>query len=309
MNSNPQSSVRADGLQSPAGLKKAVQSFWNDHPCGAKFAGEPSGSRDFFTAVEKHRYAAEPHIKEMAGFDRVMGKRVLEIGCGLGTDGAQFAAAGAEYVGMDLSAASICLARRNLQLRKLPANWLVSDAESLPFPDGTFDCVYSCGVLHHTPALPRAIAEIHRVLRVGGRATVMMYHKSSLNYYFGILFLRRLGALLLASDSGTRLAQRLSGHSIEHLRQHARGLRTSPWSYLRGQTWLNNNTDGVGNPLSRVLTRREVARLFDKFSVVRTAVRFLHAEWIPLGNRLLTGRVEQALGRRFGWHLYVVADK
>jgi len=312
MNSNPRSSpqVEAPDTQArSAGLKSAVQSFWNAHPCGAKFAGKPVGSRDFFLEVEKHRYALEPHIKEMAGFDRTGGKRVLEIGCGLGTDAAQFAGAGAAYVGMDLSSASIGLASRNLQLRNLPAQWLVSDAESLPFPDDTFDCVYSNGVLHHTPDLPLAVAEIYRVLRPGGRATVMMYHKSSINYYFGILFLRRLGALLLASDFGTRVAQRLSGDSIEHLREHARSLRSLGWAYLRGQAWLNNNTDGVGNPLSRALTRREVTRLFAKFSVVRTAVRFLHAEWIPLGNRILTGKLGQALGLRFGWHLYVVADK
>ncbi len=245
----------------------------------------------------------------MADFDRANGKRVLEIGCGVGTDGAQFAKAGADYVGMDLSPASVRLARSNLQQRKLPASWLVSDAEALPFADATFDSIYSFGVLHHTPDLPRAVAEIHRVLRPGGRATVMVYNKYSLNYYLGILFLRRLGALLLANDFGTRVARRLSGDDVAHLQGHARGLRTQRWRYLRGSAWLNNNTDGIGNPLSRVLTRREVTSLFTQFSVVRTAVRFLHAEWIPLGNKILPHRLQQALGARFGWHLYVVAEK
>ena len=290
-------------------LKGAVQSFWNAHPCGAKFTGQEQGTGGFFRAVEEHRYRLEPHIQEMAAFDRATGKWVLEIGCGLGTDGAQFVKAGAQYVGMDLSPASVILARKNLQLQDLPANWLISDAESLPFPDGAFDVVYSNGVLHHTPNPPAAVAEIYRILRPGGRAIVMVYHKTSINYYLGILFLRRLGALLLTTEFGVRLAHRLSGDSIEHLREHSQGFRQRRWSYLRGQMWLNNNTDGVGNPLSRVFTRNDMTRLFARFSRVRTEVRFLHCEWIPLGRKILTGKLEQALGRRSGWHLYVVAEK
>jgi len=182
-----------------AALKKSVQSFWNAHPCGAKFAGHEPGTLPFFRAVEEHRYALEPHIREMASFTDAAGKRVLEIGCGLGTDGAQFAKAGADYVGMDLSEASVNLAKENLRLRNLPACWLVSDAESLPFADDTFDLVYSNGVLHHTPDLPAAVAEIHRILRPRGRAIVMMYHKASLNYYVGIQFLRRMSSSRMSS--------------------------------------------------------------------------------------------------------------
>jgi SAM-dependent methyltransferase len=301
------------GLGAPAAerpeIKRAVQSFWNVHPCGAKFTTYQPGTPEFFRAVEEHRYRLEPHISEMAAFREAKGKRVLEIGCGLGTDGAQFAQAGANYVGMDLSAASVVLAGRNLQQRGVPANCLVSDAEALPFADCTFDVVYSHGVLHHTPNLPAAVAEVHRVLRPGGRAIVMMYHKASLNYYLGILFLRRLGALLLSTDFGIGLGQRLSGDSLEHLRQHAERFREQRWRYLRGQAWLNNNTDGVGNPLSRVLTRHEITELFRRFSRVRTAVRFLHMEWVPLARQILRGKMQEMLGRRWGWHLYVVADK
>jgi SAM-dependent methyltransferase len=288
-------------------IKKEVQSYWNDRPCGAKFTDYEPGTREFFRAVEEHRYRLEPHIREMAGFGETKGKRVLEIGCGLGTDGAQFAQAGANYVGMDLSA--VGLAKRNLQQRELPANCLVSDAEALPFADGSFDIVYSHGVLHHTPNLPAAVAEVYRVLRPGGRAIVMMYHRAALNYYGGILFLRRLGALLLSTDVGVRLGHRLSGDSVEHLRQHAERFRQQRWQYLRGDVWLNNNTDGVGNPLSRVLTRREISELFRRFSRVRTSVRFLHMEWVPVLRKLLRGKAGEMLGRRWGWHLYVVADK
>lgn len=291
-------------------LKGAIQSFWDAHPCGAKFAGQQQENQSFFfRAVEEHRYLQEPHIREMAAFGDASGKQVLEIGCGLGTDGAQFARAGARYVGVDLSPASVMLARKNLELQHLPADLLVSDAECLPFPDAAFDVVYSNGVLHHTPNLPAAVAEIHRILRPGGRAIVMVYHKASINYYLGILFLRRLGVLLLTTEFGLRLAHRLSGDNIEHLREHSQRFRRERWSYLRGQIWLNNNTDGVGNPLSCVFTRDDMQRLFARFSRVRTETRFLHCEWVPLARKILTGKLERAVGRRWGWHLYVVAQK
>jgi ubiquinone/menaquinone biosynthesis C-methylase UbiE len=289
-------------------LKKAVQSFWNARPCGSKFADQQFGSPEFFQAIERHRYTLEPHTAEMAAFEQARGKRVLEIGCGLGTDGARFAQAGADYIGLDLSPVSLHWARENVQQRHLPARWLLADAESLPFPDATFDLVYSSGVLHHTPDFAAAVAEIHRVLRPGGRAVVMTYHRHSLNYYVGIQFLRRLGAMLLTTNAGIRVAARLSGGSIDHLREHSNRLRQLRWSYLSGQTWLNSNTDGVGNPLSRVFTRREMQRYFGRFARLQTQVRFLHAESIPV-LRNLSGGLASALAHRWGWHLYVLAEK
>src|SRR4051812_20296668 len=65
-------------------LKERVRAFWQEHPCGTKFANAEMGSRAFFEAVEEHRYRTEWHIPEAAGFDKAKGLRVLEIGCGLG---------------------------------------------------------------------------------------------------------------------------------------------------------------------------------------------------------------------------------
>ena len=289
-------------------LKKEVQSFWDSQPCGTKFTRHGWGTPDFFRSLEEHRYRLEPHIAELAAFPATLGKRVLEIGCGLGTDGVQFAKAGASYVGLDLSLRSVPLAKKNFEWQDLSASLLVSDAESLPIRDDSVDVVYSHGVLHHTPRVQEAVNEIHRVLRPGGLAVVMLYHRSSFNYYVGILFLRRLGALLLYSDWGVQLLHRLTGDRLAHLQEHSRRLRAQGWRYLMGGAWLNNNTDGVGNPLSRVFTRKEVSRLFGQFSRVRTQVRFLHMEWFPLFGKLLPRSTDLALGKVLGWHLYVLAE-
>src|SRR5215510_9519318 len=140
-----------------AQLKSRVRAFWQAHPCGTKFSDADMGTREFFARVEAHRYAKEWHIPDAADFAAANGLRVLEIGCGLGTDGVQFALAGADYTGVDLTDAAIDLARQNFEQRGLQGKFKVADAEKLDFADDSFDIVYSHGVLHHTPDIAVAV--------------------------------------------------------------------------------------------------------------------------------------------------------
>jgi ubiquinone/menaquinone biosynthesis C-methylase UbiE len=158
-----------------AELKSQVRNFWNRTPCGSWDATAPEGTREYFDQVETRRYELEPFIKRYADFESTRGRSVLEIGVGLGTDHVQFARAGADLHGVDLTERSIELTARRLALEGLPSDLRVADAESLPFPDDSFEVVYSWGVLHHSPDTPRAVAEAVRVLRPGGRICVMVY--------------------------------------------------------------------------------------------------------------------------------------
>src|SRR6267142_4339953 len=137
--------------ESNAQLKERVRAFWQEHPCGTKFADASPGSRRFYELVEEHRYQKEWHIPAAADFSNTRGKKVLEIGCGLGTDGAQFALAAADYTEIDPTDAALDLARRRFDLFNLPGAFRTADAENLDFPDESFYVVYSHGVLHHTP--------------------------------------------------------------------------------------------------------------------------------------------------------------
>ena len=202
-------------------LKDRVREFWQEHPCGTKFADAQPGSRRFYELVEEHRYKKEWHIPTAAGFAHSKNLRVLEVGCGLGTDGAQFAEAGADYTGIDLTQAAVDLAKRRFELFDLPGTFRVADAEGLDFPDNTFDLVYSHGVLHHTPDTAGAVREIHRVLRPGGRAVVMLYHRDSYNYRVNISMLRRTGVHLLRWNAGVKLVHLLTGEPEDALREHA----------------------------------------------------------------------------------------
>src|SRR5438309_4220848 len=296
--------------QKPANeeLKERVRTFWQAHPCGTKFTDAEISTREFYERVEAHRYEKEWHIPEAADFASAKDLRVLEIGCGMGTDGAQFAQAGADYTGVDLTDAAIELARKRFELSGLPGNFQVADAENLEFPDESFDVVYSHGVLHHTPDTARAVREIHRVLKPGGRAIVMLYHRGSYNYRVGIRMLRRAGAGLLRTEGGIRIVNRLTGEPVESLREHAASLRNANGNFSSAEL-LNQSTDGAGNPLARVYSRREARELFKDFRTIELRAYFLNKRFIPLLGNLLPRSIESALASRWGWHLWIYARK
>lgn len=173
--------------------KRAVQEFWNASPCGTAGVSRPQDTKEFFEEIERRRYELEPFIFEYAEFARWKGKKILEVGCGTGTDLLQFLRAGADAYGIDLSGRSVTLARKRLSLSSFETRrLLLGDAENLPFPANSFDLVYSWGVLHHTPDTVKAVEEIYRVVRPGGAICIMLYHKwslVSLQFYirFGLL--------------------------------------------------------------------------------------------------------------------------
>ncbi len=290
-------------------LKERVRAFWQANPCGVKFTDAAPGTRRFYELVEVHRYTSEWHIPIAADFVSAGGLKVLEIGCGLGTDGAQFAKAGADYTGVDLTEAAVDLARKRFELFGLSGKFQTADAENLDFADESFDLVYSHGVLHHTPDTEKAIKEIHRVLRPGGRAMVMLYHRGSYNYRINISVLRRGGAQLLNWEPGIKLVHRITGEPLDSLREHATLVRAEKESYRRPQEFLNRNTDGAGNPLARVYSRPEARELFKDFSEVILKTYFLNKRWLPLVGKLLPRSFESRLASRWGWHLWIYAKK
>lgn len=294
--------------QANSQLKERVRAFWQEHPCGTKYADAQPGSREFYESVEAHRYEKEWHIPAAAGFANSRGLDVLEIGCGLGTDGAQFAKAGANYTGVDLTEAAVDLARRRFHLFNLPGTFRVADAEQLDFPDKSFDLVYSHGVLHHTPDTANAVREVHRVLRPGGRAVVMLYHRNSYNYRINISLLRRAGVYLLRWNAGLKAVRLFTGENEDSLREHAQQLRANS-QYLSADEFLNRNTDGAGNPLARVYSKPEARELFKHFADVKLQPYFLNKRWLPIFGPLLPRSLEAKLASRWGWHLWIYATK
>jgi ubiquinone/menaquinone biosynthesis C-methylase UbiE len=149
--------------------KEAVKRFWEDEACGERYGDEQ----------DRMRYELEPEIIPFADFPSGAGKRVLEIGVGMGADFVRWARAGALATGVDLTERAVGITRDRLGNEGLTADVRVADAERLPFADGEFDVVYSWGVLHHTPDLPAALREATRVLAPGGELKLMLYHRHS----------------------------------------------------------------------------------------------------------------------------------
>jgi ubiquinone/menaquinone biosynthesis C-methylase UbiE len=158
--------------------KEQVREFWEDASCGEELLLK-SRDREGFEQQAHERYRLEPFICEFARFEEWRDKKVLEIGVGLGADHQQFVEAGADTTGIDLTERAIELTSLRLSEFNLASNLRVADAESLDFDDGTFDLVYSWGVIHHSPETEQVVSEIYRVLRPGGSARVMIYHKHS----------------------------------------------------------------------------------------------------------------------------------
>jgi SAM-dependent methyltransferase len=279
-----------------AELKDRVRRFWDNQPCGVRHGQAEPGTREFFRTVETHRYAQEFHIADVGEFTEHSGERVLEIGGGLGTDGRQFARHGARYVDADLSRNSLTLARAGFRLERLPGSFTEADAEDLPFLSESFDLIYSHGVLHHTPDTQRAIHEVNRLLKPGGKAIVMLYARESLGY---------VAAHVLGRARLERLRRRMGRAAFNAFV----GLPDDHRGWIPTQIAVNNSTDGLGNPLSRFYTAGELRDMFQRFSSVALEKHYLPRHKVPLVGRRLPRSFAGWLGRRLGSYWYIKAVK
>ena len=160
--------------------KDAVRDFWNQASCGESLY-LISNDKEGYCAQAKARYRLEGWmIFPFARFHESTEKTVLDIGVGLGADHQQFAQAGAQLTGIDLTERAVDHTRCRLQAFGLHSDLSTGDAENLAFSDESFDVVYSWGVLHHSPDTGKAVREVFRVLRWGGVARIMIYHKWSM---------------------------------------------------------------------------------------------------------------------------------
>ena len=160
-----------------------VKAYWDARPCNIRHSTQPVGTREYFDEVEARKYRVESHIPAFAQFERWRGKKVLEVGCGIGTDTINFARAGAQVTAVELSEQSLAVARKRAEVFGLDGRirFVAGNAERLSeaLAPETFDLVYSFGVIHHTPFPERAVAEIRRYLGRHSEFRMMVYAKNS----------------------------------------------------------------------------------------------------------------------------------
>jgi SAM-dependent methyltransferase len=156
-----------------------VREYWNAHIHDLEITRHPVGSEGFFSDLDQYHFEKLHHLLRLVPFDGMAGKRVLEIGCGAGTDLVRFARGGAEVYGVDLAESAIELARRNFALQGLTAELRAANGEALPFGDDFFDLVYAHGVVQYTGSDRRLVDEARRVVKPGGTVIVQVYNRRS----------------------------------------------------------------------------------------------------------------------------------
>ena len=265
-----------------------VQEYWNRRPCNIRHSTKPVGSREYFDEVDARRYMVEYHIPGFAEFDRWRDKRVLEVGCGIGTDTTRFARAGAHVTAVDLSEKSLEVARQRMEVYGVSdrVQFYSANAEELTqvVPQGPYDLIYSFGVIHHTPHPERVLAEMRKCASPKTTLKLMVYYR----YAWKVLW------ILLG--------------------------------YGRGQFWklselvARNSEAQTGCPVTFTYSRREARILLDRSGFRATEMCVEHVfpyriedyvqyryvkEWY---FRWIPAPMFCAFERRFGWHLCITAE-
>jgi ubiquinone/menaquinone biosynthesis C-methylase UbiE len=263
--------------------KQHAREQWSQDPCGARYGAKYKfATREFFDEVERHRYQEyAPWMPAVMGFNEFAGKRLLEVGCGMGTDLLQFARGGAICTGIDLTPRSVEVSSLHFGLYDMRADFVLGDGECLPFADESFDVVYSNGVLHHTPDTVGAVGELHRVLKPGGIAKVMLYHRNSLYYWTEIILHRGIlrGDFLRGHSPSTIMSR-----YVEYSEHEAR-------------------------PLVKVYSQRQARKLFAPFVEVKTEVEQMIREELRFLRPLVSEKMFENLRRSAGWNVIITAKK
>ena len=166
-----------------------VYKYWNDRPCNVRHSNKSQDSVEYFDEVAAKKFRVESNKHEFLALEKWKGKRVLELGCGLGTDAVQFAKAGASVVCVDLTDSGIALCRTNFELHGLSGEFFIGDIEKLDeiLPasyKNSFDLIYSFGVIHHTPNPSNVFRQIPQFLAPSGEVRCMLYSRFSYKLFW-----------------------------------------------------------------------------------------------------------------------------
>ena len=261
--------------------------FWDARPCNIRHSPSEIGSRQYFDEVEARKYFVEPHIPGFADFERWQGKKVLEIGCGIGTDTINFARHGAYVTAVELSARSLEIARKRAEVYGLQdrIQFYQGDAEKLAefVPVEPYDLVYSFGVIHHTPHPERIVEQVRRYVRSGSTVKIMVYHRYAWKVFWVVL------------------------------------------TYGKGQFWrlaelvARNSEAETGCPITYTFTRREMQNLLETHGLQVTDMQVEHIFPYRISDyvkyryvrvwyfRWMPPPLFRWLEKRLGWHLCATA--
>lgn len=264
--------------------KLEAKKQWNKNPCGIGdyLGGIEYESLEFFEAIRTNRYeVTDQWMKKAIDFNLVKGKKLLEIGHGLGTDLLSFSEAGARVYGIDISEEHHRLAKRNFELHGRECVLKLCDCDEIDFPSSTFDIVYSHGVLHHTPNTIKCISEAYRVLKYEGQFILGLYHKYSAYHIFMMLLYQGVirGKLMQLGYQGLM-------STVEY------------------------GADGINiKPLVKTYSKNQLRCMLADFRKVEFKITHFRREHFPYLYRLIPQSLEKYFEPIFGWYIIAYATK
>lgn len=277
---------------------KKVEKFWNENLCGKQFVNAKFPSKEFFALYRYFRYKKTHHLSHYIDWKAAEGKEVLEIGLGIGADGARWAEHANSYTGVDLTQEAVRATKIHFEHLGLKGTIVQGNAETLDLPSGYFDIVYSHGVLHHTANIVKTFHEINRVLKKNGQFIVMLYSKGSFNYWFRIQFYFRLRLLFEIFKN------KLGNTPKENWALHIKNFRKQGWDYLSWKKFPHHCTDGPDCSIANIYYQIEIKKMLEATGFKIEKMRKAH---FPIGH--VFPKLERFLGKYVGFHQLVWARK
>ena len=265
-----------------------VKDYWNQRPCNIRHSPSTVGTREYFDQVEARKYLVEPHIPRFAQFEKWRDKRVLEIGCGIGTDTINFARHGAIVTAVDLSEKSLDIARQRAELYGFGhrISFYCGNAEQLDqaVPVQPYDLIYSFGVIHHTPHPEHVLDQISRYVSPNSTVRIMVYHR----YSWKVLW------VLLTYGKGEfwRLAELVA--------QHSEAQTGCPVTYTYSRRVAKAILERHGLKVKEMTVDHVFPYQIEKY------VRYEYEKaWY---FKIMPASLFHFLERHFGWHLLITAE-
>jgi ubiquinone/menaquinone biosynthesis C-methylase UbiE len=252
-----------------------IKDFWENNPLCASVIPYKIGSKKYFNYYDGLREKNEPpkFSEQLHEYKSFSGKRVLDVGCGNGYVLSRYSSYGADTYGIDITEKAIELCKKRFELSHLNGEFATAPAEKLPFENDFFDCVCSMGVLHHVSDTQKAIDEIYRVLKPGGKIILMFYHRNSA-YYQVVLRLKSLIKKISIKEAV-------------------------------------NQYDGFGNPRGDVYSKKDLQKILNKFTNLEIFTGYLKSNMLlpVIGKYIIPAKLLRMLEKKIGWFIYVKANK
>lgn len=265
--------------------KEGIQKFWQELYEAAYSTHEDNYTNENYMEHFRELWKLFRDREHLAAvempFDELDGANVLEIGSGAGAHSSLFCLSGAQMTSLDITLERVIETKRKLEMvdRENKSFALQGDAEILPFKDSCFDIVYANGVLHHTPDTARAIKEVYRVLKPGGRAIIMLYAKNSFLFWANLYFVKGL----------------LLGNKFRY---------SSDW-LGRTTEWMSTRKQSIFNPETKVFSGKDINNLFSDFSDLKVRKNSFTFQQIPFFGKWISLMIGKATGyNKAGYMVY-----